>query len=304
MQQEQGWLPDAARRRIETQRASGVAGSFFSASAAAGARSAALEPVGEVFGCVAMHQGWSGTGCSGYGMYRSSVSPVTTSGTHAYAGLAPYVRAHESAWYGAVGRLRAEAAALGAHGVVGVEVTRRHLGAGTWESTAVGTAVRSVDPTLVPLRAAGHVWCTPLGAEDCAAAILSGFVPHDMVMGLSVATKHEDWQLRQQRSLWAGNVEITGLTELVTAARREARAIVEARAGVGELVVTQMELDEFDTVCGNDEVDLHVRSTVVGTTLLPVTRVSHRHDPRPTLTVLPLRGAAGRGPRAGAGLAR
>jgi uncharacterized protein YbjQ (UPF0145 family) len=291
--QAQTWLPDAAQRRIEAQRASGVSGSLLTASGAASVRSASLEAVGEVFGCIAMHIGWTGVGCGWYGMGRGAVSPVTTSGRHSYAGLAPYVQAYEGAWYGAVGRLLAEAAALGAHGVVGVVVTRRHLEGGTWEFAALGTAVRSTDPVGTPVPARGHVWCTSLSAEDCASAILSGFMPHEMVMGVSVASKHEDWQMQQQRRVWAGNVEVTGLTDLITAARWESRALVEARAshaGAAELVITAMELDEFDTTCG-EEVDLHARSTVVGTVLVPIPRISHRYDPQPVLTVMPMRDA-------------
>ena len=60
-------LPPAAHDRVQRQRRSGTASSLFSAPAAAAARSAGLAPVGEVFGCLVMHLGWSNNGCGWYG---------------------------------------------------------------------------------------------------------------------------------------------------------------------------------------------------------------------------------------------
>src|SRR5947209_18515933 len=59
-------LPPAAVERVRHQRSSGVRGSLLSAPAAAAVRSAGLEPVGEVFGCIVVAFGWSGGSC-GYG---------------------------------------------------------------------------------------------------------------------------------------------------------------------------------------------------------------------------------------------
>lgn len=315
-----------AQKRIERQRASGVRSSFFSAPAAAAAGSAGLAPVGEVFGCLVMSLGWAGTGCNwmnsgtfngqfggafggsfgsgpggGGGVfgfpYASAISPITTSGDGGkYSGFTPYVKAFESAWNGAVQRMLAEARELGADGVVGVRITRTLLESRVWEFTALGTAVRSTDPILVP-RSTNHgeVWCTTLSAEDTASAILSGFLPHETVLGLSVSTKHEDWQLRQQRTGWV-NQEVDGMSQLIQAARNEARARLAARAthsGAAELVVTQMDLREFETECTSqqDGRDLHAESTVIGTTLVPVPRFHLRSTPARVLTVLPLRGA-------------
>src|SRR4051794_41276963 len=56
-------LPAAAVERVRHQRASGVRGSLLSAPAAAAIRSAGLEPVGEVFGCIVVSFGWSGGSC-------------------------------------------------------------------------------------------------------------------------------------------------------------------------------------------------------------------------------------------------
>jgi uncharacterized protein YbjQ (UPF0145 family) len=301
-------VPQAARQRIEHQRASGVRASLFSTPAAAAAKSAALEPVGEVFGCLVMNLGYAGGGCnwwSGYGSgysianagsgtYGTPVSPVTTSGRGGKnSSYTPYVAGVEAAWNGSLQRMLAEAKALGAHGVVGVKIERTLLDAQSWEFTALGTAVRSTDHMVAPRRADGEVWCTNLTAEDTASAILSGFIPHEIVLGMSVSTKHEDWQLLNQRTGW-DNQEVEGMTQLIQAARNEARERLAAKAthvGGAELVITDMDLYEFETPCGtNDGRDFHAESGFIGTTLVPVPRF-YRKPPESSLvmTVLPLR---------------
>jgi uncharacterized protein YbjQ (UPF0145 family) len=306
-------LPPSALKRLEDQRASGVTGSLLSSAATASVHSAGLAPVGEVFGCLVVQMGWQGGGCgwygggmmgpggfggiSGFGGAGSwPVSPITTSGSGgAWTGFTPYVQAYEAAWHGALQRMLAEARALGAHGVVGVRITRTRMEGLVWEFSALGTAVRSVDPLLVPRPAnPDEVWCTNLSAEDCAAAILSGYLPREIVMGMSISTKHEDMQLRQQRSVWMGNTEVEGVTELIRAAREESRALLVAHAthvGGAELVITDMGLSEFDTACGQ-EADLHAESVMVGTTLVPIPGGRARTESTRAMTVLPLRGFA------------
>ncbi|CAN5413549.1 heavy metal-binding domain-containing protein [soil metagenome] len=305
-------LPAAARERIERQAASGVRSSLFSTPAAAAAQSAGLMAVGEVFGCLVMNLGWAGIGCGWYGQTTTMGgvgrgyptpnwgvttmprSPVTTSGHGGRnSGMKPYVTAVETGWHGALGRLLAEAKALGAHGVVGITIRRKHLQNQVWEFTALGTAVRSIDPVLAPRPAGGGVWSTDLSAEDTASAILSGFMPHEVIMGMSVATKHEDWQMRNQRTSGV-NGEVDGLTELIRAARNEARARLESRANHAAgatLVITQMGLREFETACsGAEGRDSNAEATFVGTTLVPIPRfLSVGSAKSPVLTVMPLR---------------
>jgi hypothetical protein len=314
-------LPQAAHDRIARQRASGTTGSLFSAPAAAAAKSAGLAPVGEVFGSIAMNLGWSGTGCNFYGqrlgggfggggllggpgggngMFGGNMfnyqTPVTTSGDHGgYAGFAPYVKAFQHGWHGAVDRMLMEARILGAEGVVGVQVSRVRIDASVYEFTAIGTAVRSVDTSLVSRpRVQGEIWYANLSAEDVASAIHSGFQPREMALGLSVSTKHEDYQLKQQRSAWAGNQEIDGLTLLVNAARHDARNQLVARAkkdGGADLVITHQSVTEFETPCG-EEVDLHAEAVFIGTILVPGPMRDFRTKNRPgsasVTTVLPL----------------
>jgi len=185
----------------------------------------------------------------------------------------------------------AEVKALGAHGVVGVTIERKLLDARVWEFTALGTAVRSTDPTLAPRPAPGVVWGSNLSTEDTASAVLSGFLPQEIVLGFSVSTKHEDWQLRNQRTSWI-NQEVEAMSDLIGAAREEARTRMKDHATRtagkgGHVVVTQMGLHEFETQCGQDGRDLHAESIFVGTTLIQVPR----HPPASlrVQTVLPLR---------------
>ena len=310
-------LPSAAQSRITQQLASGVRSSLFSAPAAAAAQSGALEPVGEVFGALVMNLGYAGGGCgwwSNNGPYGRAptgiaamatgiagltpntypTSPIFTTGHGGRnASFVPYVAAVGRAWDGVLARMLAEAKALGAHGVVGVTVERKLLDAQTWEYTALGTAVRSTDLILAPRRQdGGGVWFTSLSAEDSASAILSGYLPNEMLLALSISTKHEDWQLRMERTSLA-NKEVQGMSQLIQAARDEARMILSSKAthaGSAELVITDMELAEFESPCGGgDETDFHAEATFIGTTLIPIPRF-YKRPPASSLvmTVLPL----------------
>ncbi|WP_066517475.1 heavy metal-binding domain-containing protein [Curtobacterium ammoniigenes] len=210
--------------------------------------------------------GWPGN-AGGYW-----TTPVLTTGGRGgrNAGFGSYVHAFAHAWHGAHDRMAAEAAALGADGVVGVSIRRTLLENATWEFTAVGTAVRSLDTSITP-SGRGGVWTAGFSAEHVTALVQSGYVPRGMALGLSVSTKHEDGLLKQQRSVWTDNTEVNGLTELLEAARDDARAQLTARAaplGATDLVVTDSSVGEFETPCG-DEVDLHAEALFVGTAIAP-----------------------------------
>ena len=305
-----GGLPPSAHERIARQRASDTAGSLFSAPAAASARSAGLAPVGEVFGCLVMNLGYTGYGCGMYGMRGLGGGPlggfgmntfrtpvlVSGGGSNGWSGFGPYVSAFRDAWQGALDRMLREAGMLGAEGVVGVTMQRSRIDGQAWEFTATGTAVRSVDTSLVPRPESSRVWAASFSAEDCAAAILSGQVPKGIALGLSVSTKHEDYQLRQQRSSWS-NTEVDGLSDLLHAARDDARVQLARRAtpfGGTDIVITDSTLTEFETPCG-EEHDLHAESSFIGTILAPGPMNAFRTRGRPgsadVLTVIPLKGS-------------
>jgi len=332
-------LPPAAVDRVRHQRASGVRGSLLTAPWAAAVRSAGLEPIGEVFGCIVVTLGWTGGGCGyGYGWNRgpggwtgSSAgipgtfgggiaggtsagsgrrmappdwqagyfgmgvgggwrTPVVVSGDMAasrFAWARPYAEAVQHAWSEAHDRMLAEARALGADGVLGITRRATRIGGTGHEYASLGTAVRFVDPGLRrPSR--GTPWAATLTAEDCAAAASAGFLPAGVATGYSIALKHEDYQLRQQRSTW-NNTEVDGLTELLSAARADARRSLAAKArqlsAGGELVVTASSLHTGERPCG-EEKDVTAEALFVGTVLVPHPAPSGRLGR--ALTVLPL----------------
>lgn len=238
-------------------------------------------------------------GIAGWGSAPSGywTTPVLTTGGRGgkNAGFGSYVHAFARAWHGAHDRMAAEAAALGADGVVGVSIRRALLESNTWEFTAVGTAVRSLDASVTP-GGRGGVWTAGFSAEHVTALVQSGYVPRGMALGLSVSTKHEDALLKQQRSAWTDNTEVSGLTELLEAARDDARAQLMLRAaplGASDLVITDSSVGEFETPCG-EESDLHAEALFVGTAIAPGPMHAFRNhsstaaDRRDVLGILPL----------------
>ncbi len=337
-------VPPVAVDRVRHQRESGVRGSLLSAPAAAAIRSADLEPVGEVFGCIVISLGWLPGGCGyAYGWNRGGgwggltggwsggvpgtvgggiaggttrgggsggpgfrmappgwqggglgwgyVTPVVVSGdltSSRFTWARPYAEAVQQAIRESHRRMLAEASALGADGVLGITRQTRSIDGSGHEYSSLGTAVRHVDPRW--RREPGQApWAATLTGEDCAAAAAAGFQPAGVAFGYSLALKHEDWPLRQQRSSFS-NTEVDGLTELLNAARADARRSLarEARrlGGGGDVVVTDNTLRTFERPCTGEEKDLMAEAVFVGTVLVP-----HPAGPRRrgrTLTVLPL----------------
>ena len=49
---------------------------------------------------------------------------------------------------------------------------------------------------------------THLPGQDVAKLVLAGWVPADVVLGLAVGIRHDDWNTQLQRRWTAGNVEV------------------------------------------------------------------------------------------------
>jgi len=215
-----------ARARIDRAAADGVRTSLLSAGGAAGLEVAGFDVVGEVLGTTVMQIGWSGYGGCGASFGLGSFAPAVVSGSSRWSGYAPYVQAVRQGRDTALNRLLQEAAALGADGVVGVRFTDERMDATKREFMALGTAVRSRGrqrPT--------SPFTTELGGQDVAKLLAAGWVPVGMAYGISVAVRHDDWRTQRQNSVWAGNVEITGYTELLNHTRADARRDFTVRAG-------------------------------------------------------------------------
>lgn len=315
----EGWiggLPPAAAERVARQRDSGVTGSLLSAPAHAALASAGLAPAGEVMGCIVLHLGrtrWScgwvmggtSTLSSGYG----STPVVTSTGggrAQDWQGFGPYVKARQQEYETALHRMLLEAAALGADGVVGVRLTRTAVDAGAEELVALGTAVRwsgGAAPSGAAAQPGARPFCTELTGEQVATAVSSGWRPLGMAIGLCVALKHEDWQLKQQTQngfLGSGNTEVAGLTQLLGAARAGARTRLAERAsplGRGaagrQVVVSNTVLATWEQQCGQDTRDFVAEAAFFGSVLAPEPgRRAGADRTRPVLSILPLRGTA------------
>jgi uncharacterized protein YbjQ (UPF0145 family) len=282
-------LPPVATERARRAAAGGAWTSLLTAPAAAGLEVAGFDAVGEVMGCMVERIGWAGyRGCGGYGFYGTGGARTITSGqrsTPGFAGYAPYAKALEVGYGTAMSRMITEAATIGADGVVGVRLSQTGMGNSAHEFTAIGTAVRARSRTR-PHR----VFSTHLAGQDVAKLVMAGWVPADLVFGISVAIRHDDWATRQQRSMFAGNTEIGGYTELIIHTRADARnqfARHVHATGADGAVVARMTLRTWEIEPAENHTDHVAEATIFGTALARFHRTAA--PPTRSLTILPLR---------------
>ena len=139
----------------------------------------------------------------------------------------------------AIGRMTEECQALGGHGVVGVRLTIGGFPAGGLEFKAIGTAIRA--PGAAKLRTP---FTSDLSGQDFAKLIMAGWVPAGLVLGIAIGARHDDWITVNQTRWGAGNTEVAGYTDLVNAARHDARHQLErdvARHGADGVVLQEMD---------------------------------------------------------------
>jgi uncharacterized protein YbjQ (UPF0145 family) len=287
-------LPPAAQARVNRASTDGVRSSLLSIRGQAGVQGVGLDPVGEVMGCIVEQIGWSGWG--GCGVYYGGglggfamAAPTLTSGAgHGYGGFAPYVDALYRGYDTAMYRMLLEAQALGADGVVGISWSQERLldQGGAQEFMVRGTAVRarsSVRPA--------HLFSTDLSGADVAKLMHAGWAPTELVWGISVAIRHDDYATRSAARAWSTqNIEIAGYTELVTYARADARAMFEQRAGrqgSDAATISDMSLHVWEIEPGEGHRDHIAEAIVVGNSLVKF----HKGASAPTdsRVVLPLR---------------
>jgi uncharacterized protein YbjQ (UPF0145 family) len=260
---------------------------MLSAPAAAGVQVVGFDPVGEVMGCIVQRIGWAGYGgCGYYGTYASyavSRTIVASSGST----YAPYLQALNAGYDTALSRMSTEARAIGADGVVGVNLTMRQLDTNDWEFVAIGTAVRARGRT----RPASP-FTTDLPGTDFAKLLLSGWTPVALQVGIDVVLRHDDYNTRQQASrLWnTSNVEVAGYTELVQQARSSARDRFEdrlARFGASGAILSDVRLKIWEIEPSDGHIDHVAEAVIVGTA---ITQFGHASaPPTASLTVLPVR---------------
>jgi uncharacterized protein YbjQ (UPF0145 family) len=285
-------LPPVAAERVRRAAAGGPWTSLLTAPAAAGLQVAGFDPVGEVMGSIVQHVGWAGyRGCGvwgsglGGGLGGWNATTVTSSSRQRFAGYGPYVDALNHGYTTAMSRMLEEAATIGADGVVGVALTTDNLDSRAREFMALGTAVRARS-AVRPRRP----FSTHLPGQDVAKLVTAGWMPTDLVFGISVAVRHDDWRTQRQASWGAGNVEVSGYTELITHVRADARALfgrhVQA-AGAEGAVVSSMALRTWEIEPAENHRDHVAEASVFGTSLVRF----HTGGAAPTrsLTYLPLR---------------
>jgi uncharacterized protein YbjQ (UPF0145 family) len=283
-------LPSAARDRIAEIRGSGTWGSALSTDEFAAIRGVGFEPVGQVLGACVYNIGYAGGyGCPGgwsRGYYGVVGAPTQLSGAGGYGSFGPLAQAMYEARHKAIGRMTAECAALGGHGIVGVSLSFGPFPIGGLEFRAIGTAVRGEGAPAPP-----HPFSSDLSGQDFAKLIHAGWVPVGLALGISIGARHDDWQTRSTTAWGAGNAEVTGYTELVNMARHDARVQLAAdvsRMGAEGVVVSANELRVRERECpavehGRDHI---AEVTTVGTAIARFT--SATVAPTRSLAVLSL----------------
>jgi uncharacterized protein YbjQ (UPF0145 family) len=190
--------------------------------------------------------------------------------------------------HAAIGRMTAECARLGGHGVVGVRLSRGSFPLGGLEFTAIGTAVRA------PGAAYGRrePFTSDLSGQDFAKLIMAGWVPAGLALGISIGSRHDDRTTARQARWGSGNAEVAGWTELVSQSRRDARRQLERevrRFGAEGVVIAVMQLrvSQRDCPAAVGRRDHVVETTLIGTAIARFVPAG-RGQVRPALAVMPL----------------
>jgi uncharacterized protein YbjQ (UPF0145 family) len=286
-------LPAVIGERMAGIRSAGTWGSALTSDEFAAIRSVGFEPVGQVFGAAVYSAGSaSASSCPGtvgsFGGATQTGSATYVSGQGGTGSFAPLVEAMNQARHTAIDRMTAECAALGGHGVVGVQLSRGSFVLGGLEFSAIGTAVRA------PAAAHGPraPFTSDLSGQDFAKLITTGWVPAGIVLGISIGLRHDDRATTRQTRWRSGNAEVAGWTELVGQSRRDARVQLESdvrRLGAEGVVIATMQM----RVRGRDcPVQLGRRDHIVEATLIgtAIARFSAAGQPGagPALAVMSL----------------
>ena len=280
-------VPAAALRRLDSVAAGRSRSSLEDVAGTAGLVVAGFDALTEVMGCVVLHVGFARPVCGYWGLVGTGYRARTVvSGADSH-GLLPAGRAVDRAWGTALARLLAEAALVGADGVVGITATRRPIpGSATdVEFVMLGTAVRARSATR-----SARPFATDLSGGRFAALIRSGWIPTGFAIRVAQGIRHDDWQTRSALSQWTANVEVDGLTELVTRTREDARRGFTARmSGLGgeAAVVSSMTLRTWHQEAGENHVDHLAEAMVAGTALVCFDPAAAARAGAP-LTMMPL----------------
>jgi len=269
-----GWdgqgLPPAAMARMERGRSGAVRSSLLSVPGHVGVESSDFSVVGEVMGCIVEtigFSGWAGCGYGGVGTgfmggFAGPSRTVTSGQAGGWVGYAPYVDALYHGFDTALYRMLLECRSLGGDGVVGVRLEQKNLDQTNREFVALGTAVRAAGDQR-PAR----LFSTTLNGQDFAKLLQGGWMPASVVIGISVAIRHDDWATRTQAGMWNYNTEVSGYTELVNHVRDDARAQLTKRVatiGADGAITKTMELSIRAREAGENHTDHIAESMLTG----------------------------------------
>jgi uncharacterized protein YbjQ (UPF0145 family) len=239
-------------------RQSGTWGSALTSDEFAAIKSVGFEAVGQVLGAAVYNIGYTGGyGCPGaWGSYGGGYSwgpaaRTQVSSRGGYGSFGPMVQTLYQARRTAIGRMVEECRELGGHGVVGVRLSIGQFPSGGLEFKAIGTAIRA--PGARPLKTP---FTSDLSGQDFAKLVMKGWMPAGLVLGITIAARHDDWLTRGQTRWGAGNAEVNGWTELVNDARHDARTQLAAdvkRLGAEGVVVADMDFRVRERECPAQE---------------------------------------------------
>ncbi|WP_344460880.1 heavy metal-binding domain-containing protein [Kitasatospora kazusensis] len=297
-------LPPAAAERMAEVRGSGTWSSALSTGEFAAVRAVGFEPVGQVMGSAVYHVGRSGRywgyhDClfngAGFGFSfggGAGPAPVALSGQGAPS--AALVDVFEQARRTALGRMTAECSVLGGDGVVAAELTMAPFPAqpNCLEFKVIGTAVRANGPVRSKTPFTSH-----LDGQGFAKLVTAGWVPVELLVGMSVGVRHDDYRTQRQTYSWQ-NVEVTGWSQLVHEVRADARTQLQrqgARRGGDGVILANGTLRVWREGClraasriggtSSEQEDHVAEATMIGTT---VARFETGGSRPGTLAVLPL----------------
>jgi uncharacterized protein YbjQ (UPF0145 family) len=188
-------------------------------------------------------------------------------GQQFYGGYEPYVDVINRGWTMAMNRMLAEAKAVNAHGIVGIDLTQRRFEGGAIEFMAMGTAVRS---TVVDDHHGRDIFTTHLDGQDVSKLVHHGWMPVRLIVEVTVAVRHDDYNTLNQGSMFAPNAELTGFSDLSNSARASARQSLQRhlkpKHEVGT-IIDSLDTHIFRNDMGQGHSDHLCEVRVAGTTI-------------------------------------
>lgn len=271
-----GQLSKDVKVRMEQQRSGQLPWtSDLSVSEWAGLRAYRFRPLGQVMGSSFYHVGYVPNGLLSY--Y-----------TNTHEMRAPTQAMYEGRRL-ALERMEQEAAALGAHAVVGVDLKRSsfQLQEDVVEFTCFGTAV-----TLENVPLPGRPILCSVSGQDLVRLLARGAMPIGLALGASFYYVRTDfWDLRQERSFY--NQEMSHFSRAVNEIRRtvthKLREDVKRLGGTG-VVGGDLSLHVEEIAGGtggNDEeiIDHILQALMVGTVISSVPRLETSIAPQLTVSL-------------------